>query len=125
MAHPIPNIDFEADRFTDILERNDHYHPYAYALLMTALREGETGRRHFSAQELLDCFRELTLDEFGPLSYTVLNAWNVKSCRDIGQMMGLLVETGRVQADENDSIDDFTDGFNFEDEFLRIYEGQG
>ncbi len=125
MANSIPNIDFEADRFTDILEKNDHYHPYAYALLLTALRESAVEKRHVSAQELLDTFRELTLDEFGPLSYTVLSAWNVKSCADIGQMMMLLVETGRVKADENDSIDDFADGYNFEDEFLRLYESQG
>src|SRR5207237_5685126 len=43
--------------------------------------------RHVSGTELLQGLRAYALEQFGPLAKTVLNAWGVRSCRDIGHIV--------------------------------------
>ena len=58
-------IDWSADTFSDIIKDDDRYDPRAYALVL-AVTEGLT--EHITGGELLDRFRDFTLDEFEPMS---------------------------------------------------------
>lgn len=116
-------IDFEADDFRDILERDQRFHPYAYALLMDVVHYLSTdGERHVSGEEVLDEFKERTLDQFGPMSYTVLTEWGVTCTEDIGEMMFNLVEGNRVRKDDEDSAEAFVGGYDFKEIFLGPYQ---
>jgi len=115
-------IDFESDGFEDIVAKDGRYEGRAYALLMDVIRYlGENGH-HMSAADILEEFKERALDQYGPLTYTVLTEWGVKSCEDIGEMMFNLVEFHRVARDENDTPESFLGGYDFKETFLGPYE---
>ena len=114
-------LDFESDSFSDIIAHDDRYNPRAYALLADVIRYLNEGGHHATSQEILDDFRLRTLDLYGPMSYTVLRAWGVKRTEDIGEMMSNFVESRRVRQDENDSLEDFANGFDFREAFLMPF----
>ena len=73
---------------------------------------------HVSAPELLEGFRLHALQEFGPMAITVLAIWGIQSCEDVGNMVFNLVETGVFGKTEEDTIENFRNGFDFEKEFV-------
>lgn len=116
-------IDFSSDTFSDIVAKDNRYHSRAYALLTNAVSNlTGTGGKHVSGADVLDEFKELTLDQFGPLSFRVLSDWGVHSCEDVGEMMYNLVAAGRIQRDESDSKEDFLGGYDFGEAFLQPFE---
>ena len=70
-----------------------------------------TGRR------LLDGIRELALERFGLLARAVFERWGVRSTEDFGNIVFLLVENEQMSKTEEDSIDDFRDGYDFAQTF--------
>lgn len=115
-------IDFESDRFADIVAKDGRYDARAYALLMDVVKYLGEGNKHFSSMDIMDEFKETALDQFGPLAYRVLTEWGLRSCEDLGEMMFNLVEFHRVGKDENDSHGDFAGGYDFEEAFLGPYQ---
>lgn len=115
-------IDFESDDFADIVEKDDRYDARAYALLMDVIRYLGEGGGHMSSEDILDEFKERTLDQYGPLSFTVLTEWGVESCEDIGEMMVNLAKAHRVRRDADDSPDGFSGGYDFKEVFLDPYQ---
>jgi len=112
-----------------IFSREPRYAKEAYAFLRDALEftlkrrkknRKETGS-HVSAAELLDGFRLHALQEFGPMTITVLDYWGVRSCEDIGHLVFHLVEAGVFGKTEEDSLEGFRAGFDFEDAFSRPF----
>ena len=115
-------IDFESDSFEDVVGKDPRYDARAYALLMDVVKYlGEKGGR-FSAEDVLDEFRERTLDQYGPLSYTVLSEWGVKCCEDVGEMMFNLADARRIGRNEGDSAESFVGGYDFREAFLSPYD---
>lgn len=117
-------IDFDSDSFADIIAKDDRYNARAYALLMDVIRYlgGENGGKHMTGEEILDEFRDRTLDQYGPLSYRVLLELGVNSTEDIGEMMFNLAESRRVGRDDGDSAETFVGGYDFKETFLGPYE---
>ncbi len=116
-------IDFETDKFEDILAKDQRYNARAYALLMDVvgfLAQHNKGE-HMTADDILDEFRERTLDLYGPMSYTVLSEWGLKRCEDIGEMMFNLADSHRISRDETDTPESFANGFDFMCEFEGPY----
>lgn len=64
-------------------------------------------RRHVSPQELVEGIRAAALEQFGLLAPEVLEAWNVHSGADFGDMVFNLVERGLLVASENDTRTEF------------------
>ena len=126
------DIDFDKDDFADIVAKDARYSPRAYALLMDVVSylsgEGREGGgkdgegAHMSAFDILEEFRDRTLDLYGPLAFTVLREWGVTRTEDVGEMMCNLVESRRVGRDENDSPDGFCGGYDFREAFLVPYD---
>ena len=107
-----------------ILESDPRYQVGAYLFV----REGldHTLRqlkepRHVSGQELLEGLREYALKEFGPVSKRVLSEWGINECIDFGNIVFNLIEQGLLGKTDEDSIEDFSGGYDFTEAFIRPY----
>ena len=114
-------IDFNSDSFSDIVAKDGRYQARAYALLMDVVHFLGKDGKHMTSEDILDEFRNRTLDLFGPLSFAVLREWGVTKCEDIGEMMANLAESHRVGRDAGDKADDFIGGYDFQEAFLEPY----
>ncbi len=115
---------FEA-RIETLCERDSRYKAQAYSFVMAALsytlaRTGEV--RHVTGQELLAGLKELAADSYGPMAKEVLNHWGIVECRDVGNIVFNLVGEGLMSKTESDDLEDFEDGFDFEEEFVTNYK---
>jgi len=119
-------IQFE-QAVVSVLKRDKRFDPHAYFFLKDALdfvlkriadsHSGQT--RHVSGPELLAGFRDLALEQFGPMAATLMIEWGVRRCSDIGDMVFHLIEEQIFGRQESDCKEDFTGLFDFEDS-LRI-----
>jgi len=90
------------------------------------LRKKETSKtersRHVSGPELLHGIRVFALDQYGPLTKTVLNAWGLKRCRDFGDIVFNLIEYNVFAKTEKDRPEDSSDIYSFEDAFVKPFQ---
>jgi uncharacterized repeat protein (TIGR04138 family) len=108
-----------------ILARDPRYHRDAYLFVREALdhtqksvgkdRRGRS--RHVTGQELLAGIRDYALQQFGPMSMTVLGEWGVHSCPDFGEMVFNMVEVKLLAKTDNDTRADFQIGYDFHEAF--------
>jgi len=77
--------------------------------------------RHVSGPELLDGVRQYALKEYGPMVPTVLGYWGIQKCEDIGDMVFNLIKTGVFGKTESDSIEDFHNGYDFDEAFVKPF----
>lgn len=111
-----------------VTARDPRYSREAYGFLREALEFTQKKRRksraestHVSANELLEGFREYSLQQFGPMGLTVLEYWGVRSTGDVGRMVFNLIEAGVFGRAEDDRIEDFENGFSFEEAFVAPF----
>ncbi|OUW17905.1 MAG: hypothetical protein CBD18_03705 [Opitutales bacterium TMED158] len=116
-----------------IVKEDDRYAKESYGFLKEALdftmdkerkRKGKVvskNQRHVTGQELLEGVREFALDQYGPLAYTVLTSWGLSRCEDIGEMVFNLIEYGVFSKNEDDSREDFSSIYTFEDAFEKPF----
>ena len=118
----IPEISYETDGFADILAKDDRFDSRAYDFVSRVIIDATSDvEGHVSGQVLLDYFRDLALDAYGPLAYTVLADWGVHSCEDVGAIVFSLYDAKRSGKTDSDSRADFIGGFDFKEEFLEPY----
>ena len=77
--------------------------------------------RHVSGQELLDGIRQYALQQFGPMTLTVLEEWGIKCCEDFGEIVFNMVENKLLAKTEQDSCEDFRNGYDFHDAFRKPF----
>ena len=126
-----------------ILARDTRYHREAYVFVRNALdytrkliardqpapRTGFAGEavkvrgedRHVTGPELLEGIRQQALGEFGPMAMTVFAEWGVRCCRDFGEIVFNMVESNLLAKTENDTREDFKNGYDFFDAFRRPF----
>jgi len=105
--------------------RDPRYAPEGYVFLREALdytikhvrKSGKKAGQHVRGPELLDGFRQLALDHFGPLARVVLEEWGVRATEDVGHMVFNLVAVGAFGRTKEDNIDDFRGCYDFEEAF--------
>jgi uncharacterized repeat protein (TIGR04138 family) len=89
------------------------------------LKSKESGRagrsRHVSGPELLEGLRVYALDQYGPLTKTVLEAWGVNCCSDFGEIVFNLIEYNVFSKTDNDRREDFSDLYSFDDAFVKPF----
>lgn len=71
------------------------------------------GVRHISGQQLCHGIRREAQNLWGMLAPLVLSRWNIRSTRDIGELVFLLIDLGLMGRQESDRIEDFDDVFDF------------
>jgi uncharacterized repeat protein (TIGR04138 family) len=116
-----------------IVERDPRFHREAYHFLREALdftqkligKENRGAIRHVTGQELLEGIRQFALQQYGPMTVTLLEEWGVHNCRDFGDIVFNMVENGLLAKTEKDSRDDFQTGYNFEDAFRKPFRPEG
>jgi uncharacterized repeat protein (TIGR04138 family) len=118
-----------AEALDSILASDARYQRDAYVFLRDALDfttkqqkkiKGATVR-HVAGPELLEGVRQYALKEFGPMVITVFDAWGLRSCEDIGNMVFNLIAAGIFGKTEEDSIEDFKNVFDFKDVFVKPF----
>ncbi len=107
-----------------VMEDHHQYKFEAYSFVMAALHHTVTKlpkARHISGQELLQGIREYTLEQYGPLSRTVLNYWGIKETADFGKIVFALVEVGILRKQPEDKLEDFENVYDFKEAFDQGY----
>jgi uncharacterized repeat protein (TIGR04138 family) len=121
-------VNFE-EALERILAKDSRYNSEAYVFLREALdftqkqigKENRGQVRHVSGRELLEGVRQYALDQFGPMAITVLDEWGIRACRDFGEIVFNMVEIGLLAKTEQDSPNDFDDGYKFYDAFQKPF----
>ena len=132
----LQHIDMQETTFenkVDLIRAKDpRYERDAYAFLREALEytqqaiKKNRGRiRHISGQELLAGIREFALEKFGPMALMMLGEWGIHNCRDFGEIVFNMVESGLLQKTEKDTREDFRQGYDFTDAFGKPYWPEG
>lgn len=93
-----------------------------FAIRLAGKEEAEGGDRHVTGQEVLAGMREHAKRTFGPLAGAVWRQWGVHETLDWGRIVFLLVDAGMLNRQESDTIEDFANGFDYEQAFVRDYE---
>jgi uncharacterized repeat protein (TIGR04138 family) len=115
----------------EIVAQDARYDAEAYAFVREGLdftvkmlkknAHGAPEHRHVSGQELLEGLRRYALEQFGPMSKTVLQHWGIRQCADFGELVFNMVEKGVLGKTDRDSREDFKGGYDFEEAFVRPY----
>ncbi|MBT4502695.1 MAG: hypothetical protein HOC74_33495 [Gemmatimonadetes bacterium] len=109
-----------------LAERDGRYKKEAYLFIYDALQHtveklGKTHmpkeQRHISGRDLLHGISEYSMDQFGPLTHSVFTHWGVQATRDFGEIVFNLVSADLMSKTDQDSIEDFTDVYDFAEEF--------
>ena len=112
-----------------LIEKDGRYTRDAYGFVQEALnftqehikKENSGKPRHVSGQELLEGIRVFALQQFGPMTRTVLDEWGIRNCEDFGEIVFNMVEHKILSKTEKDSRDDFKGGYDFRDAFEKPY----
>jgi len=116
-----------------ILKRDTRYHRDAYVFVREALDRthkmvtpsNREAMRHVTGQQLLEGIRAYGLDQFGPMTQSVLNEWGIHTCEDFGEIVFNMVESHLLGKTEEDSRDDFKGGYDFADAFRKPFQPEG
>lgn len=123
----------QAVNFDEILEqivkKDPRYQSDAYFFLREALdhtqkiigKAKKNEIRHVSGQELLAGIRDYGLQQFGPMTITVFEAWGIHCCEDFGEMVFNMLANNLLAKTEKDSREDFKGGFDFQEAFRKPF----
>lgn len=106
-----------------VIERDSRFDIGAYYFLKDALDftvkramdNNEGQHRHVTASELLIGFRDLALQEFGPMASTMMSEWGISECSDIGSMVFELIAEGAFGKQDSDTPEDFANLFSLQE----------
>jgi uncharacterized repeat protein (TIGR04138 family) len=113
-----------------IRESDARFSPAAYDFIRRCLdhsiqrlgRKDEKTPSHVKGKELLEGFRHLALQEFGPMAKTVLNEWGIQNCSQVGDIVFQLVQYGILGKSETDQPDDFQEIWTFTEAFESPFQ---
>ncbi len=112
--------------FEQIAKKDGRFSPPAIKFVYEAL--GYTAKKiatepsHVSGQTLCEGLRKLALEKWGRLGMLVLNTWGIKTTRDFGEIVFLMISNKWMNAAATDSIDDFNDIYDFKTVFKDQFE---
>ena len=78
--------------------------------------------KHVSGPTLCEGLKKLALERWGRLAMLVLNNWGIRTTRDLGEIVYLMIERKWMSAQPTDSVDDFNDVFDFKTAFKEQFE---
>ena len=123
----------QAACFEEVLElivaRELRYHRDAYRFVREALdhtqkaiaKSRKSEPKHVTGKELLEGIRQYALSQFGPMTLAVFEEWGVRSGEDFGEIVFRMVEFGLLAKTEEDRLDDFRGGYDFEEAFRKPF----
>jgi len=109
-----------------ITKEDSRYSPgavsFVYEGLGYTVQNTATAPRHVSGQTLCEGLKKMAVEKWGRLAMLVLNTWGVKTTRDFGEIVFLLIKHKWMTAQPTDSIDDFNDVYDFKTVFKDHFE---
>jgi len=115
-----------------IFKDDSRYHAGAYVFVRMALdfsvkklsekKALPQGAKHVSTAELLEGIRLFALETFGPMAAVLFEEWGVKTCEDFGNIVFNMIKVGELSKSENDRIEDFQNGYDFNTAFVKCFE---
>jgi uncharacterized repeat protein (TIGR04138 family) len=113
------------DAVDEIVARDPRYQAEAYQFVREGLeftiklysKPAEGAGRHVSGAELLEGLRRFALQEFGPIARRVLGHWGVNRTEDFGNIVFNMVNHGILGKTDEDRVEHFAGGYDFEDVF--------
>ena len=114
-----------SEAVAEIVAKDPTYRPGAYQFVREGLeftiqlysKPAEGPARHVSGKELLEGLRRFALQEFGPVAARVLAHWGIRRTEDFGRIVFTMVCTGILGKTDEDRIEHFADGYDFEEAF--------
>ncbi len=108
-----------------IVDEDPRYPAEAYHFVRLALDDAvkrfekpiEGPGRHVTGGELLEGIRLYALSEFGAITRTVLAHWGIRETIDFGHIVFNLVGKGILGKTDEDKLEDFADGYDFDRAF--------
>jgi len=105
----------------EIARENGRYHPAAFKFVYEGLaytvQNVTEESRHVRGQMLCEGLRRMAIEKYGRLALMVLHTWSIKTTRDFGEIVYILIDHEWMSAQPTDSIDDFDDVYNFQAAF--------
>ena len=77
--------------------------------------------RHITGQELAWGLSNIACKQWGRLAGMVLRQWGIKSTRDFGEIVYLMIEHEWMTRQDTDSIEDFNNVYDFDRVFEKEY----
>ena len=90
---------------------------FVYEGLSFTVKKITVEPRHISGQTLCEGLRKLAIEKWGRMSVVVLNNWGIKTTRDFGEIVYLMIRHKWMSAAETDTIDDFDGVYEFQTVF--------
>ncbi len=110
------------DSVEKYLETHKEYEPWAYAFIYGSLSHAASlyklprnKEAHITAAQLCEAICSLAIQEFGLIAQTVMKQWGIKTTKDLGAVVYVLVQCEMMRQSENDKQEDFVDVFNLMD----------
>lgn len=104
----------------EIIKKDLRYKADAYEFVMQALwftQKKLKRNGHISGKELLGGIKEFALDQYGPMAKTLIRHWGINTTEDFGEIVFNMVNSGLMRKNENDSCDEFKNGYDFDKVF--------
>lgn len=128
---PMSELDFNAI-VSLIVKEDPRFDRLAYGFVrdglehaVKELKKNDAARakasRHVTGRELSEGIRHYALEQFGPMTLTVLNAWGLRCTMDFGDIVYNLIEYNVFSKNEGDKREDFADIYDFADAFKRPF----
>lgn len=125
---PAERVDLETAIRRKVIARDPRFSLAAYLFMYEALAFTQKSldrddpnldatQRHVSGRELVEGIRQYAAQLFGPLAPTVFRNWGVQTTADFGQIVFNLVNANLLGKTEEDCLEDFAEGFNFDTAF--------
>lgn len=73
--------------------------------------------RHVTGQQLCLGLRDLAIERYGLLAYTVLSRWGIARTDDFGAIVFAMIERGELRVGSNDRAEDFAGVYDFQETF--------
>jgi len=112
--------------FEQIAKEDARFSPsairFVYEGLSLTVKKITVEPRHISGQTLCEGLRKLAVEKWGRMAMVVLNNWGIKTTRDFGEIVYLMIKHKWMSAAETDTMDDFNDVFDFQTVFKDRFE---
>ena len=110
----------------EIAKEDSRYSPHAIMFVYEGL--GYTAKEiadkpsHVNGKTLCEGLKKLAVEKWGRLTMLVLNGWGIKTTRDFGEIVYLMIKHEWMSAQPTDSIDDFNDVYDFQTVFKEQFK---
>lgn len=114
----------------DIVRKDPRYTREAYDFVREVVsytqqricKQNQNVPRHVTGQELLEGLRDYALEQYGPMTLTLLHEWGIRRCEDVGEIVFNLVDHQIFGKTDEDSRADFAGGYDFVETFRRPFK---